>query len=289
MAIRKRPKTLSHGRPSVNRPKERMSSQQSRSIIRTHHRLEKQRAAAIKKGDAESAEAIAKTIERNGGLKLYQVASKQGQSKERGGDSSKVLVEWLRKARIIQNEVDQSNQSMGLIQCLEVGALSMKNEISKFPDQISMTRIDLNSQGAGITKQDFMDRPLPKNSADTFDIISLSLVLNYVPDAAQRGEMLKRVTQFLHRRSTFVSSNNCTLPVLFLVLPLPCVENSRYLDEDLLLRITTNLGLTLANKKMTPKLCHYLFSLTGKGNGEKTGKRKVRDGPAMNNFCIVIE
>lgn len=34
-------------------------------------------------------------IEDQGGLEAYQVASTLGQAKERGGDSSKVLVEWL--------------------------------------------------------------------------------------------------------------------------------------------------------------------------------------------------
>lgn len=40
-----------------------------------------------------------------------------------------------------------------------------------------MTRIDLNSQGPGIEKQDFMDRPLPTSDQSRFDILSLSLVL----------------------------------------------------------------------------------------------------------------
>ncbi|KAF2637713.1 hypothetical protein P280DRAFT_482633 [Massarina eburnea CBS 473.64] len=289
MAVKKRPKTLSQGRPPVTRPKERMSSQQSRTIIRTHHRLEKQRVAAVKKGDAESAEAIARSIEEKGGLKLYQAASKQGQSKDRGGDSSKVLVQWLRDANVIQDHTDITNTSIETRRCLEVGALSAKNEISKFTGQIEMTRIDLNSQGPGIAKQDFMERPLPRTPDEKFDVISLSLVLNYVPDAAQRGEMLKRVTQFLRRDNVSINPENSMSPAVFLVLPLPCVENSRYLDEQMLLRIMSNLGLTLVNKKITPKLCYYLFNFTGKGTGKKAGKRKVRDGPAMNNFCIIVE
>lgn len=291
MAVKKRPKTLSHGRPPILGPKERMSSQKSRTIIRTHHRLEKQRATALKNGDAKSAEACAKAIEKNGGLQLYQAASKQGQSKDRGGDSSKVLVEWLKEDNIVRSTpkpLGPENFSK-TYRCLEVGALSTKNEISKVGDQIVMTRIDLNSQGPGIAKQDFMERPLPKSSDEQFDIISLSLVLNYVPEAAQRGEMLKRVTKFLRMSDTPEQTNGSMLPVMFLVLPLPCVQNSRYLDEELLLRITLNMGFVLTRKKLTPKLCYYLFSLKGKGKPVKTEKRKVRDGPSMNNFCILVE
>jgi 25S rRNA (adenine2142-N1)-methyltransferase len=291
MAVKKRQKSLSHGRPPVTKPKERMTSQRSRTIIRTHHRLHKQHAAAVKNGDTKLAASITKAIEENGGLEVYQAASKQGQSKDRGGDSSKVLVDWLRGADVLsrtQGTVD-GDDADSVLRCLEVGSLSARNEISKYPNRIEMIRIDLNSQGPGIKKQDFMERPLPTLPSDRFDIISLSLVLNYVPDPVQRGEMLKRVTQFLQRTDTNQKINASVLPALFLVLPLPCVDNSRYLDEQLLLRIMTNLGFSLTNEKKTPKLCYYLFSLTGASTSTKTGKKKVRDSPAMNNFCVIIE
>lgn len=267
-----------------------MSSQQSRTIIRTHHRLQKKHAAAIKTGDTTSAEKLALEIEENGGIELYQAASKQGQSKDRGGDSSKVLVEWIRhnlKSTQKQTE-DNEGSSPSPYRCLEVGALSMENEISKFPRQIAMTRIDLNSQGPGIEKQDFMKRPLPTNEDESFDIISLSLVLNYVPDAPERGEMLKRVTQFFRTSYTEQGHLRAKMPLLFFVLPLPCVENSRYLDETLLLQIMSSLGFVLVNRKSTPKLCYYLFSMTGVRSQMRFQKRKVRDGATMNNFCIIV-
>ncbi|KAJ4303088.1 25S rRNA (adenine2142-N1)-methyltransferase [Kalmusia sp. IMI 367209] len=292
MAAKKRQKALSHGRPPISKPKERMSSQQSRTIIRTHHRLQKEQAAAVKKGDTKLTETIARAIEKNGGLELYQAASKQGQSKDRGGDSSKVLVEWLRQANVIRLRGKESEGEIcpkPPLRCLEVGALSIKNEISKYPDQIEMTRIDLNSQGAGIEKQDLMERPLPSSLSEHFDIISLSLVLNYVPDPALRGEMLKRTTRFLRRADTHGNTTGTVLPALFFVLPLPCVENSRYLDERLLLRILANLGFKLTSNKKTPKLCYYLLNWTGIPKASKTEKRKVRDGPAMNNFCITVD
>jgi 25S rRNA (adenine2142-N1)-methyltransferase len=291
MAVKKRQKTLSHGRPPVSKPKERMTSQRSRTIIRTHHRLHKEHASAVKNGDTKLAASIAKAIEENGGLEVYQAASKQGQSKDRGGDSSKVLVDWLRGAKVLghtKGTVD-GDDADSVLRCLEVGSLSARNEISKYPNRIEMTRIDLNSQGPGIEKQDFMERPLPTSPSESFDIISLSLVLNYVPDPVQRGEMLKRVTQYLQRTDANQKINASVLPALFLVLPLPCVDNSRYLDEQLLLRIMKNLGFSLTNEKKTPKLCYYLFSFTGASSSTKTGKKKVRDSTGMNNFCVIVE
>lgn len=290
MAVKKRQKTLSHGRPPVSKPKERMTSERSRTIIRTHHRLQKEHAAALKKGDVSSAEEIAQAIERNGGIKMYQAASKQGQAKDRGGDSSKLLVDWLQQSKVLDPKArDRRSAGDAELRCLEVGALSTKNEISKYASVIDMTRIDLNSQGPGIEKQDFMERPLPTCDDERFDIISLSLVLNYVPDAVGRGEMLKRITKFLRKGVAWTETADSVLPVLFFVLPLPCVDNSRYLDEDLFLGIMGDLGFTMRFSKNTSKLCYYLFTLTNEPKATTAEKRKIRDGPGMNNFCIVVE
>ncbi|KAL6708159.1 25S rRNA (adenine2142-N1)-methyltransferase [Coniothyrium glycines] len=290
MAVRKRARALAHGRPPSSKVKERMTSERSRTIIRTHHRLQKEHAAAVKRGDFKSAEELAATIEKNGGIKIYQAASKQGQAKDRGGDSSKLLVDWLQELQVLKTMQGASAKAgTSILRCLEVGALSIKNEISKFSTSIEMTRIDLNSQGPGIEKQDFMDRPLPQTDDQRFDIISLSLVLNYVPDAAGRGEMLKRVTKFLRRIDLPSDPVTATLPVLFLVLPLPCVDNSRYLNEETLLQIMRNLGFTRRFSKNTSKLCYYLFIWTAQSTSRTTQKRKLRDGVRLNNFCIVVE
>ncbi|OAL02599.1 hypothetical protein IQ06DRAFT_118461 [Phaeosphaeriaceae sp. SRC1lsM3a] len=294
MAVKKRAKSLASSRPPVRQPKERMTSERSRSIIRTHHTLQKDHAAALKRGDAETARKISQLIEKNGGIKVYQAASKQGQAKDRGGDSSRVLVDWLQQSQVVDSKDRNMKLKPGcnsLLSCLEIGALSTNNEISKYPNVISMTRIDLNSQGPGIEKQDFMERPLPTTDEERFDIISLSLVLNYVPDAGGRGEMLKRLTKFLRPVQQHENTANSTLqgPFLFLVLPLPCVENSRYLDEPLLLQIMANLGFSKRYSKNTSKLCYYLFTWDGKVASRKCAKKKIRDKPAMNNFCIVVE
>ncbi|KAA8625613.1 25S rRNA adenine-N 1 methyltransferase [Pyrenophora tritici-repentis] len=249
MAVKKRQKTLSHGRPPISKPKERMTSERSRTIIRTHHRLQKEHAAALKK------------------------------------------VEWLQESHVLDPKARGRSRTTGEpeLRCLEVGALSTTNEISKYASVIQMTRIDLNSQGSGIEKQDFMERPLPTTDDERFDIISLSLVLNYVPDAVGRGEMLKRIPEFLRKGAVKTDEPTSALPALFFVLPLPCVDNSRYLDEELLLQIMRNLGFTMRYSKNTSKLCYFLFTLSLEPAITKAEKRKIRDGPGMNNFCVVVE
>ncbi|KAF1933478.1 uncharacterized protein M421DRAFT_97611 [Didymella exigua CBS 183.55] len=282
MTVKKRQKALASGRPPVSKPRERMTAQRSRTIIRTHHRLHKQLAAAQKIGDSRKAQELETEIEKNGGIALYQAASKQGQASDRGGDSSKLLVEWLAELGVLDRKARGKRRTENVsLRCLEVGALSTTNEISKFPSLIEMTRIDLNSQGAGIEKQDFTRRPLPKSDEERFDIVSLSLVLNYVPDAPGRGAMLQLIPQFLR---TAVTTSSASLPLLFFVLPLPCIENSRYIDEPRMLEIMSSIGFALTKKKLTAKLSYYLLHWTGPVNPTRFEKKQIRSSPGMNNF-----
>ncbi|KAK8199724.1 putative methyltransferase-domain-containing protein [Phyllosticta capitalensis] len=294
------PGLLSHTRsPHLvnNKAKSGLSAKTTASIIRTHHQLQKAHAQAVKAGDTTKAAEIQKQIDANGGLKKYQIASITGQSAERGGDSSRLLVEWLEDLRLPSaTKVTGSNNGGGSAKraydVLEVGALSTTNACSQ-RRYLSVTRIDLHSQSPGIQQQDFMARPLPKSDAERFDIISLSLVLNYVPDAEGRGEMLKRICQFLRAPSERDESQEEPLltPCLFFVLPAPCVTNSRYLDGPRLLRIMESLGFVLLREKVTSKLVYQLWKWAGKPDGrpQKFAKVEVNPGAKRNNFCVVLK
>jgi uncharacterized protein YhaN len=78
------------------------SHKATQRTISTHHTLLKQRAALKKKfatsrsiSIQEQLDHVEALIAANGGLPAYQEASKLGQSAERGGDTSNVLIEWL--------------------------------------------------------------------------------------------------------------------------------------------------------------------------------------------------
>lgn len=231
---------------------------------------------AAKSGDIAAEAALSAEIEKLGGISRYQEASLQGQSQDRGGDTSRVLMDWLPA-----KELKQSGQKFKL---LEVGALSTKNVCSK-SGIFNCVHIDLNSQEAGILKQDFMDRPLPSTDDDRFDIISLSLVLNFVPDGGLRGEMLKRTLSFL--RDTGVSE---WFPSLFLVLPRSCVDNSRYFTEKRLQELMDSLGYVQAKHKSTQKLVYGLWLKQGtvKTKAEFT-KQELNPGRTRNNFVITLK
>ncbi|KAI5954161.1 BMT2 [Candida margitis] len=214
-------------------------------------------------------------IEQRGGIDVYQSASTQGQNGKRGGDSSKKLVEWLR--------LDGYQAKLQNVNALEIGCLSPNNVISIAGIFSSVCRIDLNSQDPAIEQQDFMQRPIPTSEAEKFNLISCSLVINFVPSHKERGDMLVRMTKFLKK------PKNGSLSSLFLVLPLPCISNSRYFDNDRLLEIMSALGFVQTYSYEAKKVAYWLFDWNGKtSKNAKFPKKELHSGSQRNNFCITL-
>ncbi|KAK1835236.1 putative methyltransferase-domain-containing protein [Podospora conica] len=288
MAVKKKrqQKSLTAGRPpTIQRPKS-ITRTATKALINKHHLLEKRKKQAISKGDKAEEALIASEIDALGGLERYQEASLQGQRHDRGGDSSRLLMQWLEKCLCSHKEVSGEKLRM-----LEVGALSTQNECSK-SGYFDIERIDLNSQEDGILQQDFMERPLPQGNADKFDVISLSLVLNFVPDPQGRGEMLRRTTQFLYDPGRYITSPalSPSFPCLFLVLPAPCVTNSRYMDEERLTGIMKSLGYTMTESKTTQRLVYYLWRKESNRPVKSSfPKKELRPGSFRNNFAVVLK
>lgn len=275
-----------------------LSARATRTLIRSHHQLQKAYARAIAANDHATAANLEAQIQANGGIESYQIASIKGQSVERGGDSSKVLIDWLAEKGGLLNHLTAAeerglNIAGAKLRCLEVGALSTRNIISRTA-HIEVERIDLNSQEKGILQQDFMTRPLPRRKAggsETFHLVSLSLVLNYVSDPQQRGDMLKRTAQFLNHEfpASFQGIHN-TNPCLFLVLPAACVQNSRYLTEQRLLQIMKSIGYLLVKQKESNKLIYQLWEHPGDMNVDTQSfkKQELNPGRNRNNFAIIL-
>lgn len=259
-----------------------MTRKASRTLINKHHHLEKTRARAIRSGDKETEATVAAEIESLGGLDHYQKASLQGQSIDRGGDTSRVLVEWL--------PLDELKKQSQPLQMLEVGALSTRNACST-SNIFNVQHIDLNSQEPGILQQDFMERPLPENGKGEFDVISLSLVLNFVPDAHGRGAMLLRTLSFLKDDVDSTMTTEALFPCLFVVLPRSCVDNSRYFTDERLDELMTMLNYTRVRSKKTQKLAYSLWRRTGGAvqAGLTFPKQEVNPGKTRNNFVMTLD
>ena len=279
-------KPLTSGRPpTARKATASLSKQATHTLIRTHHQLHKKLRAAEDSGDNAKARRLEKEINDLGGLESYQQASIQGQSNERGGDSSKLLLQWLADLKPAMTALPAK------LRMLEVGALSTQNECSR-SSLFDIQRIDLHSQSEGILQQDFMQRPLPVSQEDLFDIISLSLVLNYVPTAEGRGAMLKRTCAFLRSgtKEDWSEDLKKSLPALFLVLPAACIVNSRYMDEQRLGELMGSIGYSMMKRKETSKLLYYLWVLRRKDDGgnEHFPKKEVNPGRTRKNFSITL-
>ncbi|KAI3400985.1 hypothetical protein diail_1193 [Diaporthe ilicicola] len=293
---KKKPKlNLAAGRPPIVQKPKSISRKATRTLINQIHTLEKRRKQAAQNGDVATEAAVASEIASLGGIEKYQQASLQGQRNDRGGDSSKILLDWLKPLELTQASANPDSQRR--LRMLEVGALSTTNACS-LSGLFDIVHIDLNSQAEGILQQDFMERPLPNHDSERFDIISLSLVLNFVPDAGGRGDLLLRTLEFLHPPSRFRDGTNAGLkphfPSLFLVLPAPCVSNSRYLDGEKLNAIMSSLGYQMTESKTTQKLVYYLWTRDVDSppllrTGTSFTKKELRSGASRNNFAIVLK
>lgn len=289
---------LTAGRPPILHPKPKsISRKATKTLIGQIHALEKRRAQAARDGDKAAEAKAAAQVAALGGIEKYQQASLQGQRTDRGGDSSRVLMEWLKPIEAELKATTTTDGSTQRLQMLEVGALSTTNACSR-SGFFDIRRIDLNSQGDGILQQDFMQRPLPIDESERFDVISLSLVLNFVPDPVGRGDMLLRTLDFLRQPTRLEDGTTLELkpwfPSLFFVLPAPCVSNSRYLNEEKLKSILASLGYEVKQSKKSLKLVYYLLTRAAKppalpGSGVAFTKKELRSGASRNNFAIVLK
>ncbi|CEP16953.1 hypothetical protein [Parasitella parasitica] len=161
-------------------------------LIRKFHVLNKELAKC--KADPQLAKRereITKEMEDIGGLDWYQKASKLGQSKARGGDSSKWLIQTLNSH--CNGLVDQCSKP---VKVLDIGAVAPDN-YQPYSSWITAKPIDLNPQHPAIEKQDFLLMKPPAKD-DKFDIVCLSLVINFVGDPKDRGTVNKSMNALLY-------------------------------------------------------------------------------------------
>ncbi|KAI0362723.1 hypothetical protein OH77DRAFT_1467733 [Trametes cingulata] len=227
--------------------------QATRTVIRRFHVLIKrqtqlQRIIRGKHQDVTAAkaelDAVEREIEELGGLEVYQRMSSIGQSKDRGGGSEKIFISWLRELHMPESLKERSSK----VRLLEVGALKPDNYAS-CATWIDVTPIDLHSRHPSIQEQDFLLMD-PATHRESWDAISLSLVLNFVPDARDRGRMLRLAHTMLRPSG-----------LLFVALPLPCVLNSRYMTPEHFQGLMTAVGFEQLRTRWREggKMAYWLF------------------------------
>lgn len=212
---------------------------------------------------AERKEEILLEQESMGGLDAYQDDSRFGADKQRGGESGK----WL--ASTLQSVLEVKKPELSL---LDVGALT-GTSYTAYP-WLKTTSIDLNPRSESVIQADFFEYSVPE---EKYDIVCLSLVLNFIGDLKKRGEALLHAHQYLTPKG-----------YLYLVLPLACVNSSRYLDHDRLTQILDSTGWEVVKQDDSNRLTRWLCQRKKKSEWDGTvyTKKEIRKAVKANNFCI---
>ncbi|KAI8922683.1 putative methyltransferase-domain-containing protein [Entophlyctis helioformis] len=300
------------------------SLQHTQRLISSYHTLNKELDKAAKAGNAADMARIQAELDAMGGLQAYQRASLKGGDGSKGwGATCKWILPHLRKEADAKNaasapeaiaalnadasadtptETDggsrHSNKAIKApkadrvrLRMLDVGAIT-GDTYTKHSSFLNVTSIDLNSQSPKVLRQDFFERPRPATQNDLFDVVCLSLVVNFVGDTAARGTMISRTRQFLVAKG-----------LVYIVLPLPCITNSRYMTHELFVDMLDSLDFDLVEHHHARKLAYYLFrwrsqtSLIESAAKSRTGgltvpkafpKKVIRNGGGLNNFCILL-
>jgi 25S rRNA (adenine2142-N1)-methyltransferase len=187
---------------------------------------------------------------------------------------------------------------------LEIGALSPNNFAAKQP-YINNTPIDLNSQHPDILAQDFLQRPLPQDDNERFDIVSCSLVLNFVPEPRDRGEWdyashVAQFTDFVVLGEMLKLIHDQLHPsersLLFLVLPTACTENSRYMSSAHLETILSVVGFAQVRRRARPggKVIYTLWkwqrpNANPQAVKSSSKRAELRSGAKRNNFVVLLK
>eukprot|EP01134_Creolimax_fragrantissima_P002252 CFRG2252T1 len=284
-----------------------------RELIDTFHTVQKQisqlensvlyNANADAKEVAEAKDAIAtykKQLNDLGGLAEYQRASTAGEAAGGGFDSSRFVLKDL-------GEVLKGRNRRGLktplAKLLDVGAIRHRynpNDVARVGTKLDALSIDLETHLADekVHKADFFQfAPLCLRgdnnvNADTgaqkrkdvdrsvkphcFDIVVLSLVLNFVSDPRKRAEMLLLTRELL---------SASTLGIMYVVLPSACLNNSRYLNEDLFRDIVETCGFKIrtAEHSKNGKLFFAVCQLAELYEEEKKAIKEVKDAEGDEN------
>ena len=206
------------------------SASQRRELINGYHNTVK-KAEVVAQTEPSKVNQVQKELQELGGLQRYQEASLLGQSSGYRYNTAKWVVKMLKQYNIRPPSGEKRRLTL-----LDVGSLCNNYVDTAW---LNVLAIDLNPCHPSVRKQDFFELDV----AQLFDVVVLSLVVNFVGTPAKRGEMLRRSAELLREGGH-----------LFLVLPKACVVNSRYMDDELLIRIINALNMRLIMSKHSTKL-----------------------------------
>lgn len=217
-------------------------SLESQELIQKFHELnaqlekvkkDKSLSLSLKK---QKIDTIKQEIDKLGGLSLYQKASLLG---NKFFNSSTWLIKKLEEKRL--NAVFSKDHPLRL---LDVGALDLNYKQACW---ISAKAIDLHPQLPSIEKADFFELD---DSNMSYDVVAISLVLNFVGSPDLRGMMIKKAFKMTANSNGYV----------YIVLPLYSLENSALTTaNEFAVEIEKNCCCRLVDFSRSKKLIFFLF------------------------------
>lgn len=213
-------------------------SLESQQLISKFHRLNEKLAdlqddhtmSSVEKN--KKIDQLEREMDELGGLSIYQQASLHGAKLH---DSSK----WL-----IRNLI-QFKKVSSPFHLLDIGALTLAYDGINW---IRASYIDLHPQLPSIQRADFFEF----QSSSHFDVICLSLVLNFVGSAQLRGKMICKAHEMLNDGG-----------YLYIVLPIHCISNSILINNFSFVKMMQTHNFTLTSFHQSNRLIFYLFTKGG--------------------------
>lgn len=264
-------------RKTSKKPVVEISSRKDRRIINEYHTLNKKidslrRNCSMQMADRASQVAkLEAKKEKLGGINAYQKASKLGESRHGSFNSAKWVMKQMKDFDVYKRKPGTTSSAEEKLRLLDVGALD--NNYKKQAKWIHCTSIDLNPQSNAVVKADF----LKLEANNQYDVVVMSLVINFEGDVHKRGDMLRKCQELI------VDQGH-----LFIVLPLPCLNNSRYLNDGLFISMVESLGFNVCARHNSKKLSFFMFRKIGRVQVKPFLKKVLRKGANHNNFAIVL-
>eukprot|EP00752_Nemacystus_decipiens_P003080 g2853.t2 len=271
MAKRKARKPIPLVPPAVR------SRKRARQIITTFHKITKE-ADEIANSEVADKQAKLKGLEREleemGGRQAYQSASL-------------LSVSFHNTSRWVTQQLDgklglRPTKGQQPLRVLEVGAINTR--LLDVP-WLDVRAIDLKSQHPRIEERDFFSlRP-----SGEYDVVCSSMVINCVPTAKGRYEMLKGYREHLRDGGH-----------LFLMLPLLCLTKSTRTTRESFVHTLTQIGFKAVAKKESPKVAFFCLTtaaplkLEGPRHQEPPSQAAKHDGNTRkrnrggNDFAISL-
>ncbi|OWZ08547.1 hypothetical protein PHMEG_00018892 [Phytophthora megakarya] len=205
---------------------------------------------------------INKRLEALGGRQAYQDASILSTSFHRTSKwVFQLLTRFERRPRAKQPP----------LRVLEVGAIN--TQLLSCP-WLDVRAIDLNSRHERIEQRDFFTL----QPTGEFQVLVSSMVLNCVPGADKRGEMLKLYRQHLREGG-----------LLFLMLPLLCLRHSQFMTYARFTKIVEAVGFRVRETKDSPKVAFFCLERIETLNEMASFPHKLLvSGDKRNDFSVVI-